>query len=198
MTRTLTSKEELDANVAAIGVIDAKIAEIEAKYEAELRSAAEAINARKTAELAPLQSELNSFWEESEGYVKENRKELIPEGKTLALGSGSVFYRDTPGAVVLKSRKKNAVEVALEWLKKKFPKYVRTKPEIDREAILADYHEDPSIIIRLGEYFRIAGEERFYIRPVGLTHILVRTPGGAIKREQIGTSTSGKHKSKVA
>ncbi|MFH0831152.1 MAG: host-nuclease inhibitor Gam family protein [Parcubacteria group bacterium] len=200
MQRTLTYIEDVDANVAELAELDTQMKTIEAEYQAKV----DALLVERNAKLVPLMLQAVGLHDEIKQFVDNYRSALPFEGKTLKLPSGRVFYRDTPGRVVL-ANKRLRLQVVMKWLGKKFRRFVRTVPEtieIDREAILREYRENPDIAGQLRSFLRIVTEEKFYVHPDRLSVLLTRTAAGTLVREPLegskgGSKGSGKGRKKA-
>lgn len=126
------SREEADAAIAEIGrlqreretletAMNARLAAIRTEFEDQAKPAAEGIKTLATGV---------QTWAES------NRVDLTKDGKTktVALGNGEIKWRNRPPSVGLRG-----VDDVIEALKQlELARFVRTKEEVDKEAILKD------------------------------------------------------------
>jgi phage host-nuclease inhibitor protein Gam len=149
-------RDEAESYLARIGEI---------QRDAALNKAvlAEAI-ARVTAEMeeasAKLTEEHDRLFRGLQLWAEANRHALTDGGKTktVRLGNGTIAWRLAPPSVHIKGQ-----EAVLEYLKENTIGFLRTKLEINREAMLARPEEAAKIP---GVTIKSAGEA-FVIEPVG-------------------------------
>ena len=150
------NRDEAESYLARIGEI---------QRDAALNKAvlAEAI-ARVTAEMeeasAKLTEEHDRLFRGLQLWAEANRHALTDGGKTktVRLGNGTIAWRLAPPSVHIKGQ-----EAVLEYLKENTIGFLRTKLEINREAMLARPEEAAKIP---GVTIKSAGEA-FVIEPVG-------------------------------
>jgi phage host-nuclease inhibitor protein Gam len=141
----------------------ARIGEIQRDAALNKAVLAEAI-ARVTAEMeeasAKLTEEHDRLFRGLQLWAEANRHALTDGGKTktVRLGNGTIAWRLAPPSVHIKGQ-----EAVLEYLKENTIGFLRTKLEINREAMLARPEEAAKIP---GVTIKSAGEA-FVIEPVG-------------------------------
>jgi phage host-nuclease inhibitor protein Gam len=141
----------------------ARIGEIQRLTQLNKTALAEAI-ARVTAEMeeasAKLTEEHDRLFRGLQLWAEANRHALTDGGKTktVRLGNGTIAWRLAPPSVHIKGQ-----EAVLEYLKENTIGFLRTKLEINREAMLARPEEAAKIP---GVTIKSAGEA-FVIEPVG-------------------------------
>jgi len=108
----------------------------------------------------PLQDELVELQAKVQGFCEANRADLTNGGKTktVLFGTGKVFWRARPASVSVRG-----VEAVIAYLKSNLKgRFIRTKEEIDKDAMLAD--KDAA---RLVPGIKIGSEgEDFVIEPL--------------------------------
>jgi phage host-nuclease inhibitor protein Gam len=141
----------------------ARIGEIQRDAALNKAVIAEAI-ARVTAEMeeasAKLAEENDRLFRGLQLWAEANRHALTDGGKTktVRLGNGTIAWRLAPPSVHIKGQ-----EAVLQYLKENTIGFLRTKLEINREAMLARTEEAAKIP---GVTIKSAGEA-FVIEPVG-------------------------------
>lgn len=149
------TRAEAEAFVARIGEIQRELQ----RHDADLGDLVARVKADAEARALPLAEELTALQERVQGYFEANRAELTRHGrtKTIKLTTGKVLWRDRPESVSLRG-----VEAIIEHLRTKFAgKFLRTKVEIDKEAMLGAKDEARQVP---GVTIKSAGEE-FVIEP---------------------------------
>ena len=142
----------------------ARIGEIQRMAQLNKTALAEAV-ARVTAEMeaesAKLAEEHDRLFRGLQLWAEANRHALTDGGKTktVRLGNGTIAWRLAPPSVQIKGQ-----EAVLAYLiEKKGKEFLRTKLEINREAMLARPEEAAKIP---GVTIKSAGEA-FVIEPIG-------------------------------
>jgi phage host-nuclease inhibitor protein Gam len=141
----------------------ARIGEIQRMAQLNKTALAEAV-ARVTADIeaesAKLAEEHDRLFRGLQLWAEANRHALTDGGKTktVRLGNGTIAWRMAPPSVQIKEQ-----EAVLAWLIEHKPDWLRTKLEINREAMLARPEEVANIP---GVTIKSAGES-FVIEPVG-------------------------------
>ena len=150
-------RDEAEAYLDQIGLIQREI-------QLNKMALAEAV-ARVTAEMeassAKLSEEHDRLFRGLQLWAEANRHALTDGGKTktVRLGNGSIAWRLAPPSVQIKGQ-----EAVLAYLiEKKGEEFLRTKVEINREAMLANAEQASKIP---GVLIKSAGES-FVIEPVG-------------------------------
>ncbi|MFN8996513.1 MAG: host-nuclease inhibitor Gam family protein, partial [Pseudomonadota bacterium] len=141
-----------------------RIGSIQREIQLNKTALAEAV-ARVTAEIeassAKLTEENDRLFRGLQLWAEANRHALTDAGKTktVRLGNGTIAWRQAPPSVQIKGQ-----EAVLAYLmEKKREEFLRTKVEINREAMLANAEEASKIP---GVTIKSAGES-FVIEPVG-------------------------------
>ncbi len=127
------SREEAAAALTRIGILSRQITRAEATLNDKISSLKEA------AEVAaiPLQDEVGSLTEGLKIWAEANRKALTggDRTKTVNIGTGELRWRIQPPRVTLRG----PVEAIIDACRTLgFGRFVRTKEEISREAMLAE------------------------------------------------------------
>lgn len=126
------SRDEASAGVASIGMLQRERRKAEALMNDNIAS----IKAAAEAEVAPLNEKIRRLYAGVKVWCEANR-EAITEGgkrKTVQLASGEVRWRVTPPKVVIRG-----VAALLKLLREKgLERFIRTREEPDKEAMLAD------------------------------------------------------------
>ncbi len=136
----------------------------------------EAFIARKEAEMNEKINKLKEKFEEATKQTKTERDMLVKELEAFAMLNKSAFakhrnvkltwgeigFRTTPPKVHQLNRK-YSVKTSIELIKKIFSgKYIRTKEEIDKEHILADYASEELTDDKLAAIgLKVDQEEKF-------------------------------------
>jgi len=151
------NRDEAEAYLERIGSIQREI-------QLNKTALAEAV-ARVTAEIeassAKLAEENDRLFRGLQLWAEANRHALTDGGKTktVRLGNGTIAWRLAPPSVQIKGQ-----EAVLAYLmEKKGEEFLRTKVEINREAMLANAEQASKIP---GVTIKSAGES-FVIEPVG-------------------------------
>ncbi len=147
------SKEQASESIAIIGeaqreitMLETEISEITAKAIDERKDRINELN-----DLVELNKKGVQIWCEA------NRDELCKDGKTANLVTGEVNWRIRPPKVQLRN-----VKVVLEALKEgKLKKLIRTKEEVNKDAILAN----PNLVKGIKGISIQTGVEDFVITP---------------------------------
>ncbi|HEY4493255.1 MAG TPA: host-nuclease inhibitor Gam family protein [Candidatus Paceibacterota bacterium] len=148
--------EEADAAVGSIGNHQSLIDRLEANAEARIKEIREEL--RRTTE--GVRKDRNAFMTGLFAFAEANKAILTEDGrKTVTLTNGTISWRWTPPAVSIEDDK--------EFLKllhrRGLDHYIRTKEEVDREALLS---ERPRIT---GLSF--TQKEEFVVKPAGATEV---------------------------
>ena len=147
----------INAAIAEIGMLQRARADIETAMNADLAAVKEAAEGRA----APMAARIRTLAEGLRIACDARRSELTKGGrsKTAKLQTGEVSWRMRPPRVVVRGADAVIERLNLAGLKR----FLRTKTELNREAILADPQAASAIDgISVGS----AGEE-FVIKPTG-------------------------------
>lgn len=125
------TRDEAEAYLLRIGALQRDVKRIESDMNDEL-----AVIKERFEKLAqPLNDELREKFVALHAWAEANRGDLLKgDSKTAKLATGELAWRTTPPKVGLRN-----VGGVLEALKKlKLTQFIRTKDEVNKEAILAD------------------------------------------------------------
>lgn len=125
-------REQANEAIASIGEITRKRERIEAAMNDELAK----VKAKHEEAAKPLMDEQARLADGVKLYCEANRSALTEDGKVKSyrFAAGTVSWRTTPFSVVI--RDADSVLATLKDQKQKA--YIRTKEEIDRDALLRD------------------------------------------------------------
>lgn len=148
-----SSLEEAAMFVARLGEEQRAIEEIELELNREI----EALKAEAMAEVAAYSECKEALLEGIAAFAEKHRVELTASGnKTVQLPTGYFGWRWTPPSVSLR----NAAAVLEELIRAKINKFVRTKHEVNREAMLEDKD-----LARTIKGVTITQREQFFVKP---------------------------------
>lgn len=133
----------LQRRVSAVeGQMNEKLAEVKEKYEAKA---------------APLNAELKEKFRALHAWAEANKGEILKPGtKTARLATGEISWRTTPPSV----RVARAPDVLKTLKTLGLTKFIRTKEEIDKEAMLADPERASAV-----SGVSITRREEFVVKP---------------------------------
>jgi phage host-nuclease inhibitor protein Gam len=169
MTRTKTKTKapaiavpqtyaEADAALARHGLLARELAAIETRMKARLA----ATKAAFEADAKPLQDEQIAVFEGLQAWASANRSRLTDDGKSksVSLAAGTVGWRMRPPSVTL--RRGVAIDEFVQRIRElRLFRFLRTKVELDKEAML----KDPDAAERIeGVTVGSKGEE-FFVEP---------------------------------
>lgn len=129
------------------------------RKEADMNDDIAKITKRYQPEFEALNERINLLQEGIQGYCEANRDELTNGGKVKSanLVTGEIMWRQKPPSVRIK-----ASDAVIETLKRLgLGKFVRTKEEINKEAIL----NEPDAVRGVAGITIVTGEEQFEISP---------------------------------
>lgn len=134
-----------------------------AKKEAEMNSQIQKLKDKYDQETETERKKIEDYKSKIEKYCVSNKGDFLKQ-RSQALVHGTIGFRNNPPKVVQLS-KKWSVKSTLEFIKKLFDKkYVRSKDEVNKDMILADYAAnliDDSKLAAVG--LRIENDETFFI-----------------------------------
>lgn len=112
---------------------------------------------RGAGERAAIEAEIESLADKLQAWAEQNREELCKDGrKTVRLATGEIGWRMDPPSVRIRN-----VEMTLSKLKElRLKKFIRTKEEIDKQAILAE----PEAVVTIAT-ITLVQAEKFAIKP---------------------------------
>lgn len=148
------TREEAEALLAAIGRAQREVTRI----EANLNDAISSMRAQAEAEAAPHNAEIEASFRALHAWAEAHRDELCPRGtKTARLATGEICWRQRPPSVRV-----TGAERVIEALRRLgLARFVRTKEEVDKEAILAE----PEAVRGVKGLTVVTGVEDFVARP---------------------------------
>lgn len=152
--------DECALNINKIGVLAREADGLKAAMNDEIA----AITDRYTPLFAPIKEELAQLEQGVKVFCEAHRLELTNQNKvkTANFVTGSVQWRQKPPSVVVKG-----VEDVLNRLAGLgLERFIRTKPEINKEAIL----NEPDAIVGVNGLTIKTGEEDFIITPFEQEH----------------------------
>lgn len=129
---TFNNREEVNAAIAEIGAAQRRRDEIQTAMNDELA----AVRARFEEEAAPHAGVIKELGHAVQVWCEGNRGELTRDGrtKTAKFAAGEISWRTRPPRVSIRGE-----GIVLEALKRLgLDRFIRTKEEIDKNAILAD------------------------------------------------------------
>lgn len=152
------TREEAEAAVHRLGELRRQLTRAETKLNDQVAK----LKLEADAAAKPLQEEVAQLSARVQGFCEANRTELTNGGrtKTVIFATGEVKWRARPPSVSIRG-----VEAVIAYLKAQYQgRFVRTKEEIDKEAMLAD-RETASAIpgVKIGS----EGED-FVIEPLNV------------------------------
>lgn len=149
------TKGEAAADIKHIGDLQRMII----RKQAEMNDAIAQVTATYQPTLETYQARLTGLQEGVQAYCEAHRDELTGEGKTKTanLITGEVQWRQRPPSVAVRG-----AEAVIETLKRLgLGKFVRTKEEINKEAIL----NEPEEVKGVAGITVVTGVEDFVITP---------------------------------
>ena len=134
-----------------------------AKKEAEMNAKIAKIKAAYEEETLEARQDYDYFKSEVEGWSLKN-KLMFLKTRSIEFTIGKIGFRTNPPKVVLLNKKYN-LKTAIELINRVFDgKYVRSKEEIDKESILADYSGKKLVDETLaGVGLRVDQDETFFV-----------------------------------
>lgn len=134
-----------------------------AKKEAEMNTQIQKIKDKYDEETESQRKRIADLKKKIESFCTSNKGDFLKQ-RSQVLTHGVIGFRNNPPKVV-QLNKKWTVKSSLEFLKKLFNgKYVRSKDEVNKDQILADYASsviDDSKLAAVG--LRIDNDETFFI-----------------------------------
>ena len=150
---------DIEALMAEVARADASVRQLTAKMDAEMTKVRE-----KYAQALELERSRRQGAEELLESWAELHKEAFGARRSMKLTHGVMGWRLGTPALKLRSRIKS--DMAFEKVKRFYPEYIRTKEEVNKEAILAAYagkQMDDDTLAACG--YQVRQEERFYVEP---------------------------------
>ena len=97
-------------------------------------------------------------------WAEANPGQFPKDKKSIALLAGTLGFRTGTPKLALLSRRFNW-EIVLANVQRLIPKFIRNKPEIDKEAILAERDNETLLTAITGCGLKITQDESFYVEP---------------------------------
>ncbi len=132
ITKTEFSQDELDQLLNDYATADASLEKISAQMDLEKLKVSE----KYTDKIADLQTKKDEAYEKLKAYYESKKEELFKKKKSIDNVFGRIGFAIAPPA--LKPMKGYTWESCKNLLKEFLPKYVRTKEEVNKEALLVD------------------------------------------------------------
>lgn len=155
----ITNYEDVNVCLLEIGKAESLVAKSEALMNQKIQD----IKDKYDKETEPQRSLIEDYKKRVESFCNANKGDFIKQ-RSNNMTHGVVGFRNNPPKVVQLS-KKWTVKSSMEFIKKLFNgKYVRSKDEINKDQVLADYAAgivDDSKLAAVG--LRIDNDETFYI-----------------------------------
>jgi len=129
---------EADQYLRDIGTLNIQLRDI----DTDLREGTAKLKQEAEDQAAPLRADVEAKWLGLQSWAQANRKRMTNGGKTIRLPSGSISWRTLPAKVTLKGV---ADIIVLLKTKASWKKFLRTKLEVDKEAMLKDKVEAAKI-----------------------------------------------------
>ena len=148
------SREEAMSAIKSLGDAQRELTRIETWINDEVA----ALTAQHQGTITALKARIASLTEGIHWWCEANRAALCAQGgKTANLVTGEVAWRQRPPSVTVR-----AVEKTIALLKAlKLDRFVRTKEEVNKEAILAD----PKALAGVAGITVVQGVEDFSVTP---------------------------------
>jgi phage host-nuclease inhibitor protein Gam len=127
--------------------LDEQILTLKSKYESGLAAYDEGIK---------------EFTDQLHAWAQANPDQFKKGCKSIQFTSGTLGFRTGTPKLVLMSRKWTW-ETALDLVERFLPNFIRSKPEIDKEAIIAQHEELEPSLSSCG--LKVTQEETFYVDP---------------------------------
>lgn len=149
------TKDDAAADIRKIG----DLLRLKLRKEADMNDKIASITQQYQPEFETYQEQIDLLQTGVQAYCEAHRGELTNGGKTKSanLITGEVMWRQKPPSVRIK-----AVDTVIETLKRLgLGKFVRTKEELNKEAILTE----PEQVRGVAGITIVTGEEQFEINP---------------------------------
>lgn len=153
--------DQATAVVGRIGAAEVQLSRLKASLDVTVAQA----NLAYENAAAPLRAAIAADTERLRGYFDANRSTLLTgDKKSVALPTGMIGVKKTAAKVVVAD-----VGALLAHLKedRKLRRFIRTKTEVDREALLAE----PQVAVTIPGVSIGGGDDAFFVKP-----LMVGTP----------------------
>jgi phage host-nuclease inhibitor protein Gam len=154
-----SSMTDIENGLFEVAKREAQVAKMEAQMNARINT----IKEKFDDETRALRAEADLLRSDIEAFCIKNKFEF-EKVRSKECSIGTVGFRTNPPKVMMLNRKYN-IKTVLELLKRVFPgTYVRTKEDMNRDTILADYSQKKITDEQLaGVGLKIDQEESFFI-----------------------------------
>ena len=153
--RAPQDRDECDGHINRIGILDGEIKSLQAEMNAEIAKVTETF----IGKFSPKQDEMKLLQQGVKLFCEANRMDLTQKGrvKTVNFLSGVVQWRQRPPSVSV-----SGPESVVKWLEETgLARFVRTKKEVNKEAIL----NEPEAVLSVPGIKIKTGAEDFIIEP---------------------------------
>lgn len=165
-----TTQEQATTYLATYASNQARIDKLNAEMDAQIVK----IRQKYDAELGQLGAENVELFNKLQGFALIN-KGLFTVKKSLDMTHGIIGFRTAPPA--LKTRKGFTWAAVLKLLEDKASQFIRNKPEVDKEALLAQ-REEPAVVELMAQVgVQVEQAETFYVE-LKKEGALTAIPGG--------------------
>lgn len=147
------SVDEAEALLGDLGKLQREVAAIEGKMNDRLAK----VKADYEQKAAPSNEKVEQQFKALQAWAEVHKKSLLEgDSKTVRLGTGELGWRTSPAAVTL-----SKVAAVLKALKaRKLKRFIRTKEEVNKDAILADTKGVEGV-----KGIKISKAEHFWVKP---------------------------------
>lgn len=128
--------------------------------QGKMNSEITAVKEKYETNISKLQDEKDEAFEMLQAYAESN-PELFQDKKSLDFTHGTIGFRT--GMPKLSPRKGFKWPAVFELVKQRLTKYIRTKEEVDKEALLADRNVLADQLKDVG--LEVVQDETFYVAP---------------------------------
>ncbi|MFQ5800883.1 MAG: host-nuclease inhibitor Gam family protein [Candidatus Hydrothermarchaeales archaeon] len=127
------------------------------RVQADMNDELSRVKAKYEAMVEPVNLNLKALFAGVRAWCEANRQEIMPKrGKTVVFPSGEIQWRITPPRMAVRG-----VEKVLEVLKSMgLTRFIRTKDEIDKEAMLKEREAVENI-----KGITVSQKEEFIVKP---------------------------------
>lgn len=133
---TITTRVLAEGGMARVDAIDRSLAALDLEEAEKIHGVRETFSRkRKEANCVGLEAERALLIKELEQWAEIDSQTW--DKKTMETPFGKLGFRVSQPTVVLVKKVAKSFKAALELLQARLPKFVRTAPEIDKEAILS-------------------------------------------------------------
>lgn len=154
-----TNMGEVEALMAEVARADAAERKLTAQMDVEIAKVRD-----KYAEALSCERRRRQCAEEDLASWASLNKQVFGARRSLQLTHGVIGWRLGTPALRLRTRVK--AEMAFERVKQHLPEFIRTKEEVNKEALLAAYAgAQVTADLLLGCGYQVTQTERFYVEP---------------------------------